>query len=239
MRICGQEFSAGILSRITQTVKDEPGVSRSKLSRRVCEWFDWRTSNGGLQGGSCRKALAELHRRGVLNLPEVVIQYGFQPPRKLRTLADDYVPNIDCSLTELGQIEVVPVSSRHCKDSHIWRALLDQYHYLGSGSLCGAQIRYVIKSSKYGYLGAISFSSATWALIARDHHIGWSEGVRIANLRYVVSNDRFLILPAVRVSCRYVRRRVEIAKWSRNILQKGEIGKRGKRLLMSGFLQCN
>ena len=90
MRICGQEFSAGILSRITQTVKDEPGVSRSKLSRRVCEWFDWRTSNGGLQGGSCRKALAELHRRGVLNLPEVVIQYGFQPPRKLRTLADDY-----------------------------------------------------------------------------------------------------------------------------------------------------
>jgi hypothetical protein len=76
---------------------------------------------------------------------------------------------------------------------------VDQYHPLGSGPICGAQIRYVIQSSNYGYIGALAFSSATWALQARDHYIGWSEGARIANLRHVVCNSRFLILPTVRV----------------------------------------
>ncbi|MFH0879090.1 MAG: IS4 family transposase [Lentisphaerota bacterium] len=169
------------------------------MSRRVCEWLDWRTTNGKWQEGSCRKSLAELRRRGALNLPEQVKRYGFQQPRKIRTLTGQAVPDLRCSLAELGKIELVAVRSRQCKDWRIWRALLDQYHNLGSGSPRGAQIRYLIKSSRYGYLGALSFSSATWALRDRDRYIGWSEGARIANLRYVVSNDRFLILPTVSV----------------------------------------
>lgn len=180
-------------------VKDDPGISRSLLSRHVCEWFDWRTSTGALQEGSCRKALAELHRRGALSLPEVVKEYGFERPRKVGTPVELDVTDICCALAELGNIEIVPVRSRHSRDYRIWRALLDQHHYLGSGSLCGAQIRYIIKSPKYGYLGALAFSSAAWALRDRDQYIGWSESARIANLRYVVSNDRFLILPTVRV----------------------------------------
>lgn len=76
---------------------------------------------------------------------------------------------------------------------------MDQYHYLGAPILSGAQIRYVIKSVDYGYLGALAFSSASWALRERDKYIGWSEAARIANLKFVVRNDRFLILPTVRV----------------------------------------
>jgi hypothetical protein len=102
-------------------------------------------------------------------------------------------------LRELGEVTVEPVSSRYAKESKIWFALLDRYHYLGSGPLCGAQIRYVVKSSKHGYLGALAFSSAAWALKARDDAIGWTEGARRANLPRVVANDRFLILPTVQV----------------------------------------
>jgi len=190
-----------IIDRINRVVADEPHISRRALSRRVCEWLNWRSSNGKLLDGSCRKALTALHSRGVLHLPEAVGNYSFQKPRQgIYPIGIDVdVPVISCSLKELGKIELVPVTSRYCKDSRIWRMLLDQYHYLGSGSLCGAQIRYVIKSSNYGYIGALAFSSASWALRERDRYISWSEGARIANLRYVVTNNRFLILPTVRV----------------------------------------
>lgn len=199
MRICGQKFSFEILARIERVFTDNPEISRRQLSRQVCEWLDWRTTNGGLQEGSCRKALAGLHRQGLLRLPDAAGEFGFQR-RRARTGFSIDVPDICCSLEELGKIEITPVTSRYCNDSRIWKDLLDRYHYLGCGTLSGAQIRYVIKSSNYGYLGALAFSSGSWALKERDRYIGWSDAARIANLNYVVTNDRFLIAPTVRVA---------------------------------------
>lgn len=202
MRVCGQEFTTNIIDRIGQIVADKPGISRRALSRHVCEWLNWRSSNGSFQEGCCRKALSKLHRQGILNLPEAKSGFSFQQPRQClgSTRLDLDIPSVSCSLAELGEIEIVPITSRYCKDARIWRALLDQHHYLGSGTLSGAQIRYVIKSSTHGYLGALAFSCATWALKARDQYIGWDETARIRNLRYVVTNDRFLIVPTVRVA---------------------------------------
>jgi hypothetical protein len=76
---------------------------------------------------------------------------------------------------------------------------MDNYHYLGSGRICGAQIRYLINTSNYGYIGGLSFSSGQFALTDRDSYIGWSERARRENLKYVVLNNRFLIVPKVRV----------------------------------------
>jgi len=146
---------------------------------------------------SCRKALAELSRRGALDLPRLNQSFAFQKPSRKEAALD--LPDLSCSLTDLGELSVTPVTSRYCKDSRLWRALLDRHHYLGSGQLCGAQIRYVIKSSAYGPIGALAFSSASWALKDRDTYIGWSDAARRANLHTVVGNDRFLIVPTVRV----------------------------------------
>jgi len=146
---------------------------------------------------SCRKALAKLNQRGILDLPRQDRTYGFE--RSAVNQSETKIASLNCSLSELGEVSVSPVSSRYSKESKIWFALLDRYHYLGSGPLCGAQIRYVVKSSRYGYLGALAFSSASWALKDREDYIGWAEGARRANLHRVVSNDRFLILPTVRV----------------------------------------
>lgn len=146
---------------------------------------------------SCRKALAELNRRGLLDLPRREGCYGFKRSRV--TSAEPDIAKVCCTLRELGEVTINPVSSRYAKESKIWFALLDRYHYLGSGSLCGAQIRYVVKSPKHGYLGALAFSSASWAIKSRDDYIGWTENARRANLNRVVCNDRFLILPTVQV----------------------------------------
>ena len=72
---------------------------------------------------------------------------------------------------------------------------MERLHYLGKGPLCGAQIRYLVKSSRYGWVGALAFSAAQWRLHERDKYIGWTEAARRANLNRVVCNSRFLILP--------------------------------------------
>jgi hypothetical protein len=197
MYVCGQHFSNSFLDRIQETVLSEPAISRQDLSRRICQWLNWRSPNGRLQEMSCRKALAELNRRGVVDLPHQERTFSFERPSEVKI--DLNLPQIHCKLNELGEVRVEPVSSRYCKESKIWFALLDRYHYLGSGPLCGAQLRYVVKSSVHGYLGALAFSSGAWALRSRDEYIGWTEAARRANLHLLVGNDRFLILPTVKV----------------------------------------
>ena len=199
MLVCGQYFNSEVISRIQATVEADSSISRRALSRMVCEWLDWRGVNGKLQDMSCRKALLKMQRQGLITLPDSQKGYSFQnrSGRGLGELPD--IAELDCSLAELGQVEVVPVSSRYSKKSRIWNALMRQFHYLGSGPLCGAQIRYLIWSSTYGWLGGFAFSGATWRLKTRDKRIGWSEAARQANLHQVVCNSRFLILPTVRV----------------------------------------
>jgi hypothetical protein len=133
------------------------------------------------------------------------IHAGFCPVNSVEPV----IPQFNCSLVEkgsrdditladLGEITVYPVRSRYTQESKLWAALLDRFHYLGSGPICGAQIRYLVKSEQ-GYLGALSFSSATFALACRDQYIGWTEAARRSHLDQVVCNSRFLILPQVAV----------------------------------------
>jgi len=192
-----QHFSNIVIEQIQQAVDNKPSISRNELSRRVCEMLDWRSPNGQLKDMSCRKALADLDNRGILNLPEPNGTYAFN--HKSNVEIDLDLSEVECTLSELGDIIVRPVSSRYAKESKIWFALMDQYHYLGSGPLCGAQIRYIIESPTYGYLGGLAFSSASWAIRDRDNHIGWTESARRANMQCLVSNSRFLILPTVNV----------------------------------------
>ena len=105
-----------------------------------------------------------------------------------------------CSLHQLGGVELEKIGSRYSKASRLWKALMDTYHYLGAGPLCGAQMRYLIHSPVHGYLGALAFSAAAWRLAARDRWIGWSDEARRQHLPKVVCNSRFLILPQVQVA---------------------------------------
>ena len=200
MWLCGQYFNVEIIDRIQARIESEPGISRRALSRQVCEWLGWRSANGKLKEMSCRKALQELHRRGRIRLPELKGSYSFQ--RSKAGIKQDPPPgvNVCCQLEKLGKVEIVPITSRYSKASRQWNQLLDSYHYLGSGPLCGAQIRYLVSSERYGWVGGLSFSAATWRLKARDQFIGWSERARRQNLQRVVCNSRFLIVPTVRVA---------------------------------------
>ncbi|MGH9445568.1 MAG: IS4 family transposase, partial [Terriglobia bacterium] len=171
-------------------------------SRHVCELLDWRALNRKFQEVSCRKALLELHRRGLLVLPRAEEGCFRRSGSELPEPSEERqrpVPELRCALEELGEIRIVAVSSRYSQTSRIWNDLMQRWHYLGKGPLCGAQIRYLVESSRHGWVGALAFSAAQWRLKKRDESIGWSEAARRAHLPQVVGNSRFLILPGVQV----------------------------------------
>src|SRR5208282_2698420 len=199
MQVCGQEFSAQLLQRIQQTVDGEPELSRRALSRRVCEWLDWRTAWGEPKELSCRVALLKLHRRGSLHLPAVAAAV-VSPPRRVwaETVPQEVVP-VEASLQSLQPVSLRRIEQADCLASRRWNQMMERYHYLGAGPLCGAQMRYAVHSRQGEWLGGLAFSGAAWQLAARDDWIGWSQPARRQHLQEVIANSRFLILPHWRV----------------------------------------
>jgi len=196
MDACGQRFSPEIVGRIEAAVVAEPSISRRALSRRVCEWLGWRGANGRLKDMSCRVALKRLERRGILRLPTARPAVA----RSARSSSAEPIGTVvEASLAEVGPVELVLVGSRDSAAARVWRGLMERDHPHGAGPLCGAQLRYLIRSPQHGWLGGLAFSSAAWRLEARDRWIGWAEPSRRAHLPEVVSNSRFLICPEVRV----------------------------------------
>ena len=192
-------MSSEKINQIKNMIAENQQISRTKLSQQVCKKFNWRSPNGKFKEMSCRVALLKLHRQGIINLPE-----GYERP--LLNFRKDggnklipEMPEIKCNLSELQEIRIIRVSSRYSKNHHIWKEMMGSYHYLGSGPLCGHQMKYLIESNRYGYVGGFAFSSAAWRLEARDSWIGWDDRARIKNLSSIVCNSRFLIVPHVKV----------------------------------------
>ena len=197
MQVYGKYYSEPTIKAIQEMVTEAPEISRRKLSRQICKKMQWYSTNGKLQEMNCRKALAELNRRGKIKLPEIEQNYAFQ--KKAQINIEPETAKLKCKLSEIGEIEIEPITSRYTKDSKSWFSIIEKYHYLGSSKLCGSQLRYIVKSREHGYIGALSFCSGTWQLKARDEYIGWSEGARSENIKRVINNARFLIVPTVEV----------------------------------------
>ena len=199
MRICGKEISDEDISQIRDIIAENGEKSRIQLSRKICEVLEWRGPNGRLKDASCRVVLLRLQRKGIIQLPEAQKRPCSGVPRgcdrKQKALGDGG----ECELSELGEIRIIKGHSRYSKPHRVWKELMDWNHYLCSGPLCGYQMKYLIESERYGYVGGFAFSSAAWRLEARDKWIGWDESRRQENLSKVVCNNRFLIVPWVRV----------------------------------------
>lgn len=199
MIIYQQHFDALTIERINSTVANTPELSRSALSRTVCEWLDWRSPNGQFKEVSCRKALLKLERCDLIQLPVAKATPNFSKQRNALSIFLPDFPEITCKLSEIGVIKITPITDKRSSSAKLWNAIMDKFHYLGKGPLCGAQIRYIVTSSIHGVIGGLSFSAAAWQLKARDLFIGWDRNTRSERLKKVVGNSRFLILPNIKV----------------------------------------
>jgi hypothetical protein len=156
----------------------------------------WHDAAGKPKEVSSRKALVELERRGLIELPAARCA---APQAREAVVPEPFAgPAFSGSLEALGGVELVAVDDPEL--SALWRRMLESHHPLGGGPLCGAQQRYLIRSPVVGWLGALGFSAAAWQLAARDEWIGWCPHARRAQLGRVVANSRFLLLPSIAVA---------------------------------------
>jgi len=179
MRLYGQDFEAGTVERIRRAIAADERLTRSELSRQVCEWLDWRSPSGALREMSCRKGLLRLEALGKIRLPASRGLPGERNSEPSASASDTpfVATRFAGTLAELGRVELVPVEAK-TMESRQWREMFDLHHPLKSGPLCGAQQRYLIRCEQIGWLGGLSFSAAAWHLAARDKWIGWTSLTR-------------------------------------------------------------
>ncbi len=195
-RYCGRDFSGEDLERIRALIDSPDRPHRLEISRRVCRQLRWIRANGALKDMSCRVALLRMHKDGLIELPPPRTRNGNGRWKVLLTERSAEQAPVSGSVTDLSNIHLQVVSTR--SQSLLWNELIARYHYLGYTPLPGAQIRYLLYGSEL-VLGAMGFGAAAWKMAPRDNWIGWSGSQREINLHLIVNNNRFLILPNVRV----------------------------------------
>ena len=192
MQIGLRHFDSQTLDWFADAVRSG-SYTRHALCRELCERTDWRNGLGEPCHSAAAKALPKLTERLGLDLPE-----AREFPRAAAESAPANFPDLDlrCSLEDLGRVELVPAGD--ADDRRLWEAMIETHHPRGWARSPGGQMRYWIRGERHGVLGGIGFGSASWKLAARDRWIGWSDDARAANIRRVICNHRFLLLPSLR-----------------------------------------
>ena len=195
-KYCGKIWTADDLEIIRALIAAWPKATRAKLSRLVCERFDWRKHDGKLKDMSCRVAMIRMQDDGLINLPKPV-HPPIKPYQLVMTQQCEPKPALCCSVDNLKNLhmELVPRGPA----LRLWSEFVARYHYLGYKMLPGAQLRYFLKDDDQ-FLGMMGFGASAWKVAPRDNFIGWNRETREQRLHLIVNQSRFLILPWV--NCR-------------------------------------
>ena len=177
--------------------QDHPELSRWKLSRELCEAWQWKQANGALRDMVCRGLLLMLHRAGEIELPPVkrVVRNRIAERQKPEPVIPDNCP-VDGPLHSITPLEFVQV--RRTPEEALFNSLVEQYHYLGYEQPVGEHLKYLVKAHGQA-IACLAWQSAPRHLKVRDRYIGWSDEARQRNVHLLAYNTRFLILPWVRV----------------------------------------
>jgi hypothetical protein len=196
-RYRGRVITAEDIFFIRQFITQNPGLSRRKLSAKLCEAWDWKQANGALCDMVCRGLLLMLHRAGEIELPAIrqISLNPFVRRERPQPMLIDTTP-LTGTLTEIRPISLQQV--RRTSDESLFNSLMEHHHYLGYEQPVGEHLKYLLWAQDRP-IACMAWSSAPRHLGSRDRHIGWSAEARKRNIRFVAYNTRFLILPWVRV----------------------------------------
>lgn len=194
-RLVGRPFDELTLEVIRTEIAAARPRTRAEIARRVCRRLEWTSPSGRAQLMSARVGLLRLHRSGLIELPEPTRTNGNGRRLRPQPVRLPEPRRLERPVHELPELRLREVQGAEL--SALYNALMDRYHYLGYAPMAGAQVRYLIEWER-GVLGAIGFGASAWKIGPRDRYIGWSREARHRNLRGILNNSRFLILPWVR-----------------------------------------
>jgi hypothetical protein len=194
----GQSVTGEQIASIRRLIEDRPELSRWKLSRELCEAWQWKQANGALRDMVCRGLLLLLHRTGEIELPPVrrVVRNRIAERARPARVEMEECP-LRGSLGDLQPLEFVQV--RRSPEEALFNSLLEQHHYLGYERPVGEHLKYLVKAGGQA-IACLAWSSAPRHLKLRDRYLGWSEEARRRNVHLLAYNTRFLILPWIEVS---------------------------------------
>jgi hypothetical protein len=197
----GRTLSGDDLGLVRTLIAQHPDWHRTALSLHLCELWNWRNDAGRPKDMAARTLLLKLQARGLIELP---------PPRRRtrRPCAQAppaFQPELAClcpAPIDQGLKWLQPVSLELAHTTGLRRRagqLLAQYHYRGFNGPVGENVQYLAQDRHGRQLAVMVFSAAAWKVAARDQFIGWSVEQRQQRLGSIVNQQRFLILPWVRV----------------------------------------
>ena len=196
-RYRGRNIGSDEIAFIRQLIANHPELSRWKLSRQLCEAWQWKQANGALRDMLCRGLLLALDRAGEIQLPPV--RRAVRNRLAERQRPEPMIPDnraVGGPLHRITPLEFVQV--RRTPEEACFNSLMEQYHYLGYEQPVGEHLKYLVKARGQA-IACLAWQSAPRRLKLRDRYIGWSAEARERNVHLLAYNTRFLMLPWVRV----------------------------------------
>jgi len=195
----GRRIGSSEISEIRDLIAANPLWPRQRLSVVLAQRWQWYATSGQLKDMAARSLLLKLHERGLIVLPE-----RRRAPTRRRSVAvadlfDSLPPEpVEGRLWSLRPLQIQLAGPRK-PDYPLFQKYLARHHYLGYGGPVGEHLGYLIRSCTGVDLACLLFGAAAWQCAPRDRWIGWSAQQRVRGLPLIANNQRFLILPWVRV----------------------------------------
>lgn len=197
-RFRGRDYTSEDIASIRQLITDHPGLSRRRLSAKLCEKWNWVQSNGMPRDMVARGLMLHLHRQGLIELPT---QRLIPPNNAVRhrqpqpSLLTSW-PALEGPLAKIRPLEIHQV--RRTGEEGLFNSLIENHHYLAYTRPVGEHLKYLIWAQGVP-IACMAWSSAPRHIGSRDRFIGWSAETRRQNIHLVAYNTRFLILPWARI----------------------------------------
>ncbi len=198
--IRGKHIRLAELRQVQSVIAERWHEGRVAISKELCRLWDWRQENGHLKGQVCRILLRKLEGKGLVTLPPPKTGIANHPQRRYY-VSPSVLPDVDDTHLEGTASDLAPIKLtmvRRTSHEGLWNYLVHRYHYEGFRIIVGSHLKYIAWADDRP-IACLSWSSSVFRIASRDRFIGWENAARSANIRHVVNNNRFLILPWVKV----------------------------------------
>ena len=197
----GRRLSGHDLAEVRALIAQHPDWHRTALSRHLCQLWDWRNGAGRLKDMAARTLLLKLQARGLIALPppqsRTTRPRAQAPCTSQAKLLPQAPPSIAGPLAALQPLHLQPAHTLPLR-RHVGQ-LLTQYHYRGFNGAVGENVQYLVQEVRGRDVAVMVFGAAAWKVAVRDEFMGWSIAQRQVHLANLANQQRFLILPWVRV----------------------------------------
>ena len=193
----GRRLDGSQMAWLREWIRLHPEWSRKRLSRELCQQWDWRNGRRQFKDFAARSFLEKLHARGLVVLPALQLARSHPRPKsRLPEIRWATLP-IEVPLSQLQPLGWLQPGAGSWEAGR-FAAYLGDHHYLGL-RVVGENLKYLVQDRQGRDLTCLLFGAAAWRAAARDDFLGWDEAQKAAGLPWVANNTRFVVLPWVKV----------------------------------------